>query len=188
LQEILAQAQLSVADLDLIAVTTGPGTFSGTRIGLAAARALAIVAPVPVLGLTSLAVLATAVPSALAAGRPVWAVIDARRGEFYGQGFSYERAGKLTPLAAPCRWPQDNIGDLVGLDSSCLLVGSGAEMALADLPHCQAAAVASSPDARVMLAMAEDYCASGEVLPKALPSPLYLRPPDAKLPTASSLV
>ncbi|MCB2100253.1 MAG: tRNA (adenosine(37)-N6)-threonylcarbamoyltransferase complex dimerization subunit type 1 TsaB, partial [Rhodobacterales bacterium] len=67
--EVLAEAGLTATDLDGVAVTRGPGAFTGLRIGLSAARGLALAAGVPCLGVTTFQALAEAVPDAeLAAG------------------------------------------------------------------------------------------------------------------------
>jgi tRNA threonylcarbamoyladenosine biosynthesis protein TsaB len=76
--ELLEEAGLTFRDLDRIAVGTGPGTFTGLRIGVATARALAQAADAELVGVSTLRTLAQNV-----AGRPVLAVLDARRGEAF---------------------------------------------------------------------------------------------------------
>jgi tRNA threonylcarbamoyladenosine biosynthesis protein TsaB len=83
LAELLADAGLAYADLTRIAVTTGPGSFTGLRIGLSAARGLGLALGIPVLGLPSLLAL-----SLTAQCRPVAVLLDARRDEAYFQSFS----------------------------------------------------------------------------------------------------
>ncbi|WP_420345966.1 tRNA (adenosine(37)-N6)-threonylcarbamoyltransferase complex dimerization subunit type 1 TsaB [Pelagibius sp.] len=68
------------AALDAVAVTTGPGGFTGVRIGLAAARGLALARRLPVLGLSSFEVAAAAAPAEERAGRLVASFIDSKRG------------------------------------------------------------------------------------------------------------
>ena len=96
--EVLA-ASLSVcprgvADLDLIAVTIGPGAFTGVRIGLAAAGAMAAAAGIPAVGLTTLEVVAAAQPPM---GRPLLVALDAKRADVYCQLFD----PALMPMTAP---------------------------------------------------------------------------------------
>jgi len=89
LDELLVRSGFTYADLTRIAVTTGPGSFTGLRIGLSAARGLALALRLPVLGIPSLLALS------LSAGRdPVAVLLDARRGEAYFQSF----AGAGLPL------------------------------------------------------------------------------------------
>lgn len=79
---LLGEAGLGFADVDLIGVGVGPGTFTGVRIGVATARALAQAGDTALAGVSSLAALADGV-----AGRDVLAVVDARRGEAFVAGF-----------------------------------------------------------------------------------------------------
>jgi len=77
-REMLAEAQVGLPDLDAIAVVTGPGSFTGVRIGVSAAKGLSEGAGVPLIAISRLAVLAL-----LAKDSRVHAVLDAGRGEFY---------------------------------------------------------------------------------------------------------
>jgi tRNA threonylcarbamoyladenosine biosynthesis protein TsaB len=88
---LLAGAGLAYADLTRIAVTTGPGSFTGVRIGLSAARGLGLALGIPVIGVPSLLALS------LLANGPATVIVDARRGEAYLQRF--EAAG--VPIAPP---------------------------------------------------------------------------------------
>jgi len=81
LEEMLAEAGLGWPDLAALAVCTGPGNFTGVRIGVAAARGLALGLGVPAIGVTGLEALAHGAP------RPVLACLDARRGQLYAQLF-----------------------------------------------------------------------------------------------------
>ncbi|HLP67101.1 MAG TPA: tRNA (adenosine(37)-N6)-threonylcarbamoyltransferase complex dimerization subunit type 1 TsaB, partial [Rhizobium sp.] len=84
----LAEAGLSLEAVERIAVTVGPGSFTGIRVGVAAARGLALALGIPAVGVSTLAVLA----SAETASAPVVAVIDAKRDEIYIQAFDQARA------------------------------------------------------------------------------------------------
>src|SRR5665213_4553434 len=84
LDALLARNEVTYADLDRVAVTTGPGSFTGLRIGLSAARGLGLALDIPVLGIPSLLTISLAAP----AGRPVAILLDARRDEAYFQTFS----------------------------------------------------------------------------------------------------
>ena len=82
LDDLLARAGHAYADLDRIAVTTGPGSFTGLRIGLSAARGLGLALDLPVVGVPSLRALSLSAPHG-----PAAVLLDARRGEAYLQLF-----------------------------------------------------------------------------------------------------
>lgn len=82
LETLLARNGVGHADIDRVAVTTGPGSFTGLRIGLSAARGLGVARKIPVLGIPNLLAL-----SLSAAAGPVAIVLDARRGEAYFELF-----------------------------------------------------------------------------------------------------
>lgn len=158
-QAAMAVASLEFADLDRIAVTVGPGSFTGIRVGLAAARGLALAIGKPVIGVTTLEVLAAMCPD-----RPVLAAIDARRGQVYAQRFApgAETAPAVLSLA----------------DASALAVGRGTGVGdgapLLALPEDWRVVVESLPDPAVLAALA-----ALRPVTERPPAPLYLRAPDA---------
>lgn len=85
--EVLAEAGVARADIDAVAVTVGPGSFTGTRIGIAAATGLALGLGVPVLGVSSLNVLAYQAALASPGGADILVAIDMGRGDVYTQRF-----------------------------------------------------------------------------------------------------
>jgi tRNA threonylcarbamoyl adenosine modification protein YeaZ len=103
LGELLAKAGVTYADLTRIAVTTGPGSFTGLRIGLSAARGLGLALNLPVLGIPSLFALS------LSATGPVAVLLDAKRGEAYFQTF----AGPGIPVREAALLPTEEARALV---------------------------------------------------------------------------
>ena len=170
--EVMAEAGLYASALDRIVVTIGPGTFTGTRTGLAAARGMSIAVGVPVVGLSSLA--------AIAASGPENAVVamDARRGELFFQIPGSDRGPELLSINAA-------VSQLLALGGRAIcVIGTGAA-ALIDA--CRDAGLTITAASRhVAGPRASDFVFLGEHLPLSSrpPSPLYLREPDAKPPGA----
>ncbi len=169
--EAMDEAGLAMADLDRIAVTVGPGSFTGLRIGIAAARGLALVTRCELVGIGTLDVHA-AHARAMISGCAVLAVLDARRGEVYGQFF----AADGTPVGAPeAASPQDFVERF---RDDTLLAGSGAGIVAEAIGGGAARRIVhrrSAPDIGALLRLAAEAPVAAEP-----PKPLYLRPPDAK--------
>jgi tRNA threonylcarbamoyladenosine biosynthesis protein TsaB len=123
----LAQAKVELAAVDALAVSIGPGSFTGLRVGLSFAKGVAFASGAPLVGVGTLEALAAAAPPRFSV---VAAVTDARRGETYSAIFrrtagSVERLVEDAALTPP-QAAQRIVGELGGA-SSCALVGDGAE-------------------------------------------------------------
>src|ERR1700749_3699744 len=117
---VMREAAIAFAALDRIAVTTGPGSFTGLRVGLSAARGIALAAGKPVVGVTTLTAYAAPVVSVNAA-QPVISAIDARHDHVYVQAV----AGDGSPLMSPRVAPIDEALDAAGFGAP-YLVGNAA--------------------------------------------------------------
>jgi tRNA threonylcarbamoyladenosine biosynthesis protein TsaB len=188
IEEVLVAARCDLADLDAIAVTAGPGTFTGIRVGIAAARGLALASGKPVVGTTSLALLAATARAALSStdrSRPIAACHDARKGEVLIELAWKERANppQAMPLQTRVRLltPQAAAAIILREAPEALLVGSGAEIVAeaAAGTNLTAACPGLEPDVR--------HIAGLSMVRLEPPLPLYPRPPDAKLPTDPAL-
>jgi tRNA threonylcarbamoyladenosine biosynthesis protein TsaB len=168
-------AALTAAQLGRVAVSVGPGGFTGIRAGLAAAQGLALACGATLTGVTSFAAVAAALPGD---GRPLLVALDSRRDDFYVQLF----AAGGRPLGAPAAILPDALAGFVaaGIGAAPLrIAGDAAERAaasLADRPDVKVTA-GSAPDALGVLAAARDAHAGAA-------TPLYLRPPDVSFPKA----
>jgi tRNA threonylcarbamoyladenosine biosynthesis protein TsaB len=165
--------------IERIAVGIGPGSFTGLRIGIATARALAQARGVGLAPVGSLTALARGISvHAEGRGRLALPVLDARRGEAFAALFDHGGAELWPPFVAR----PDDLAESVGrLDRSPLAAGDGALRFAADL-EAAGATVAPSEDPMHKVA-ARHVCAVGETAVEAPPDriqPLYLRPPDAK--------
>jgi tRNA threonylcarbamoyladenosine biosynthesis protein TsaB len=160
----LAAAGLGLDAVERIAVTIGPGSFTGIRVGVAAARGLALALGVPVVGVTTLSVRA-AHHQALHPARPVLVAVDAKRGEAYCQAFSADGAAVTEPALVDIEslavMARSHDGDIIG--SAAALLREGAE------PSAESLAIGAVARLGAVLE------ADGN-----RPKPLYLRGPDAK--------
>jgi tRNA threonylcarbamoyladenosine biosynthesis protein TsaB len=175
--DALREAGLDYDALDVIAVNHGPGSFTGVRTGVAAARGLALALDRPVLAVNTLEVLAAALGPQPAG--TVIAALDARRGQVYVQSFDH----RLAPLGAPSVSAPEEIR----LDDGTppiRLVGNGAALIRAALPDASPVVSADvEVDALGVARQALVRLAAGErARPGREVQPLYLRPPDARLP------
>lgn len=91
ISRVMRAAGLGFGELDLIAITLGPGAFTGVRIGIATAQGLALATGVPALGLGSFEAVAAAVPADMLVGRSLLVAIESRRVELYLQAFDAAR-------------------------------------------------------------------------------------------------
>jgi tRNA threonylcarbamoyladenosine biosynthesis protein TsaB len=101
-EEVCALVGSTVHDIDRIAVDVGPGLFTGLRVGVATAKALAQALGIGVLGVSSLDILAAAARerSGVQAAGPVVAVVDARRGEVFAAAYHFEPVAGRSPAGA----------------------------------------------------------------------------------------
>ena len=169
--DVMAQAKLAFADLDAIAVGVGPGTFTGLRIGVATARALAKANELPLRGVSSLAALAAGMPDGLRLP-----LIDAKRGEVYVALFEGEAE----------RWPPAALGVdalLVRLRAGEFTPLAAGDGSLRFRDELEAAGVAvASADSPLHVVSAGHLCRRALDAPDSAPEqvvPHYLREPDA---------
>ena len=174
IEEVMLKAGVEYTDLDRIATTVGPGSFTGIRIGLAVARAIGLASDLKLVGVSTLEVLADA---ANARG-PALVVLNAGKGEVYAQLFESGIA-MAEPQAIA-------IAESVNLmPAGCVLLGNAA-LLVADAARAvgRTATVLDrfhTPDAPWVAALASRRVA----VPYVQVAPLYIRAPDAKLPAQS---
>ena len=181
LREVATEGGISLAAVDRFAVTIGPGSFTGIRIGLATARGLALALKRPLIGLSTLEVLAAGVPAGGCDG-PVLAALDAGRGRLYAQLFDRARAALSEPQALQAE-ALPALAAAAGIGGPLAVVGTGQAAALAALaPAIDARPAPGSPvpDARVLVHRAALRAQTGEGEAVAV-RPLYLREAGARL-------
>jgi tRNA threonylcarbamoyladenosine biosynthesis protein TsaB len=170
IEEVMGEAGLDYQELDAIAVTRGPGGFTGVRIGLAAARGLALAWDRPIIAVSTLEAVAAATAEAERRGRVILVLLDAKRADLYVQAFDSD----LAPLSEPAALPPELI--VRGLPPGpLLLAGDGIDQARRALEALERNLLIAALAARRALP------------PAAAPAPtaLYLRAPDVTLPPAA---
>ncbi len=165
------EAKLSLRDMERVAVNIGPGSFTGVRIGVSAARGFALALGVPAIGITAFEALAAETHFALPE-RPVLVLLDAHRGEIYAQGFDAQGQPQSMP-AVLSREEAETLAASLAVDT--VLVGTAAS-AINETTGGRFSLGSSEPTAKAgtyarLAAMRE---------PGDVPKPLYMRGPDVK--------
>lgn len=168
--EVMAEAGVAFDTLDRIAVTVGPGSFTGLRVGLAVARGFAVVLGIPVIGVTTLEGIAAGVERRTTCRQSLCVVLDARGDDVYwqrfaGDGTERDRPGLIEAAVLAQR-----------LAPGERIAGSGAhKLIAAGLPASRVIDEAAYPDI-ADIARLGARTDPGE----NPPGPCYLRPPDAR--------
>jgi tRNA threonylcarbamoyladenosine biosynthesis protein TsaB len=167
-RDVLNEAHTN-RDLDLVAVTVGPGSFTGIRAGLALAHGIGLALAVPVVGVTVGEAIADAFPHL--GDRVLWTVTDSRRGHIF-----LERGAEVMSLAeATLPLPADKvaIAGSAAVHVAARLAAAGANVMLTDARFALARHIA--------LVAARRH--AGDI-PVRAAQPLYVDPPEARLPAA----
>jgi len=165
----MQDASFNFTTLERLAVTTGPGTFTGQRVGLAVMRALRVALDLPLVGVTTLSVMTHQAMVECGIGLGV-ALHDARRDEVY-----LEVSGTTASLPRVLSF-DDAVARIGEIHDPIVLAGTAAARAKTQLPNAVLSSVLQ-PDALWVAKLGLVAPA-----PDGPPRPLYLRPPDAKLP------
>jgi tRNA threonylcarbamoyladenosine biosynthesis protein TsaB len=171
--DVLDRGGAAWSDVDRIAVGVGPGTFTGLRIGIATARALAQVQRIPLVGVSTLRSLA------LNAGGAIVAVLDARRGEVFAAAWGSAGEQLLEPQAIA---PDRLVAELLAINQPALAIGPGAVAFRAVLERSGASIPDDSSELHRVTAI--NHCRLARELPGGAYGdvlPAYLRLPDAEL-------
>ena len=173
-------AQIEVADVACIGVDVGPGLFTGMRVGIATAKAMAFALDVPVVGLSSLDLLAH---PHTASSKVIASVIDARKGEVFYAFFRATSTG-VQRVSEPVACTVDDFNAAVlARGQDVLAVGDGAHRYRDDLDPSIEVVELAHPSAASLVALTRVRVLGGDVEAGQANSdsvqPLYLRAPDA---------
>ncbi|MGA8401170.1 MAG: tRNA (adenosine(37)-N6)-threonylcarbamoyltransferase complex dimerization subunit type 1 TsaB [Stellaceae bacterium] len=174
IDRVMAAADLSPKNIDTVAVTIGPGGFTGIRAGLAAAHGLALAAGARLVGVSSFAAVAGPIAED---GMRMLVALDSRRDDLYLQLLDVRHM----PVAGPEAVPPERLAAWVG-DGELAIAGDAAEAAAAAIGNRPVLRLVpnSAPDALGLLTALRRWPERAD--PAA--HPLYLRPPDVSFPKA----
>jgi tRNA threonylcarbamoyl adenosine modification protein YeaZ len=194
---LVCDAGLTIRDVDVIAVCVGPGGFTGLRVGMAAAKGLAVAGRKPMVGVTSL----EAAAASCAQGVPVLALVNAYKREVYSQLFSFDIQGGLVaenePLVSTFRLALDRVKDVEEL----MLVGDPTiendqevrrlALEFGDDDNSKRRAWAtrgSSSSAEAIAGLAHSRYLKGEAVAPEHIAACYVRPAEAEIKLAQGLL
>jgi tRNA threonylcarbamoyladenosine biosynthesis protein TsaB len=179
---ICEQAQVELRDIGLVAVDLGPGLFTGLRVGIATAKAIAFALRLPMIGVSSLDLLAFSVRYS---PRLIVAAIDARRGEIYHARYRQVPGGVQRVSEYSVGSPEDLATDLFATGEEALIVGDGAHRyreAFDSIARVEVADRGSShPSASSLVQLAHAQALREEFSQIDTIAPIYLRRPDAEI-------
>lgn len=174
---LLKEADVAPDQLSRLAVTTGPGTFTGVRLGLAAQRAYAVALDLPLIGVPTMQAMA----QGEAAEMPVFVAIDARRDEVYGQLFSAEKKPEgRAALTPPSVISRASLAQNLPTEPF-RVIGTGASFVQDVSSYAELSTAPVYPQALHVARMAAAQSWE-ELTSHHLPEPIYLRAADATLP------
>jgi len=179
---VCAQAQVSLSEVGAVAVDIGPGLFTGLRVGVATAKAMAQALRVPVIGLSSLDLLAYPVRQSR---RMIVCVIDARRGEVFCALYRQVPGGVQRVAEPMVTSAAELASELMARGQECLLVGDGAlryAQVFAGLAEVESAGIGHAyPSAGALVELAQPRAQREEFVQPWELEPMYLRQADADI-------
>lgn len=179
-ERVRAASGFAFAAFDRLAVTVGPGHFTGLRIGLAAARGLALATGRPLVGITTLAAVAAGVAAEESGTACLVVALDSKRAEPYLQAFAADRRPLGPPVARPVSAFAAELC-AAGPHAAFIVAGDAGGPLVAELRARGAEAIRAHaperPDAATVAALA-----ATAPLPTEFPAPLYVHPVETTTP------
>lgn len=178
IEQAMTQSGIAMAKLDRVAVNVGPGSFTGVRIGVSAARGFALALDRPALGVSAFDALASEI-AVSHPGHPVLVLLEAHRGEIYAQAFGADAVAITGPMVLA----REEALALIQQQSSETILAGSAAAALNETLAGSFSVARVEPTARIgtyakLAALHE---------PGEAPKPLYMRGPDVKRQTGFAL-
>lgn len=179
-QNAINQSSIDFGDIGLVATTIGPGTFSGLRVGLSAAKSYALALEKPLYGFSTLELLAMNYANNVSEGTNICILIESKRQDFYFQLFDHQ----AKPLYEPSALGGADVAGIIKQQSLCHIIGDGCGRFLAECQdktlNIQYIEGFDCPDPETLAGMAFDAYVSG--VAGHVVKPLYLRGADVSQP------
>ena len=182
IQFLCAQTKIDLNEIGVVAVDIGPGLFTGLRVGMATAKAIAHACKVPMIGISSLDL--AAFPARFS-DRLIVSTVDARRGEIFYATYR-KTAGGIQRISEPHVDQPDNVANqLIANAEACLVVGDGAQRYADTFENLQGVEIGQEgfryPNAGSLVELAHPRALREEFVAPSEVAPLYLRAPDARI-------
>jgi tRNA threonylcarbamoyladenosine biosynthesis protein TsaB len=179
---VCRQIEMSLGEVGAVAVDIGPGLFTGLRVGVATAKAMASALRVPMVGLSSLDLLAYPVRHT---DRLIAAAVDARRGEVFWALYRPVPGGVQREGPYRLAAPEDVASELMARGEECVAVGDGSlryAALLEAIGHVELAGVSHAfPSAATLVELAQPLAVREEFVQPSELQPLYLRKADVRI-------
>lgn len=179
---LCVQAHVQLSEIGVVAVDVGPGMFTGMRVGIATAKAMASALRIPMIGVPSLDLLAFPVRRS---ARRIVSVVDARRGEVFYAFYRQVPGGVQRLSEMRCGSPEQLCSEIQATGEECLAVGDGALRyadRLAELREVEVGeAGVAFPSAASLVELAHPRALREDFVNPWELQPVYLRKPDAEI-------
>jgi len=178
IERVMTQSGIAMSELDRVAVNVGPGSFTGVRIGVSAARGFALALGRPAIGISAFDALASEVATSHP-GHPVLVLLEAHRGEIYAQAFGADGSARCNPMVVS----RDEALALAQQQIDGTVLAGSAAATLNEMLAGTFSVMRAEPTGQIgtyakLSVMSE---------PGEAPKPLYMRGPDVKPQTGFAL-
>lgn len=178
--DVMREADLDFHELDCLASTIGPGSFTGLRVGLATARGLALSTGLPLAGITCFDAVAFQIPAEDRLNKNIVVILESKRDELFVQHYSADET--LTPSAPATYQTPEEIAASLPRDVPIILAGDASEKCrefVSDMENIYWAASDVTPNA-ISVAQYSATLDLEKLTDIAPPNPLYIREADAE--------
>lgn len=179
---VLSQADIDISEISIVAVDVGPGLYTGLRVGISTAMAIAFGLNVPMVGVSSLDLVAFPMRHS---PRLVVAAIDARRGELFSASYRQVPGGIQRVSEPAVMSPDDLAADVIAAGTECLMVGDGVVRYRDHFASISKVEIGDEnvawPSPSSLVALAHSRALREEFVQTYEIEPLYLRQPDAEV-------